>query len=556
MVAVQLQAGQAGQAGEHVRVEGRQLVVVQTQGRQSGQPGEHARGEGPERAVMQFQGLQPAQPGEHARGDGGKGVGSQHHPCQVAQPGQVARPEGGDVAHVQFGAGEQPGRRDRLATTRAHVRDNLVAHRRGAATEVGRMDDDGERQTGDVRPDVAGRPGQGDDRGHGGRRAGQRARAEVEGQSGGKSGERGQRIGQDSVAAGGRRQRQHRNGVEAVILRRHHRPAEIRHDVHLDRHGERQAGGIGDRRVGIRIRDRPGQDDGRDVGRDAAQGRGQGGKAEGQSVGNGGDRGQRIDRGTVAACGYRQGQVWNGLVPEVQLRRHTGIAEIRHEVGPHGHVHGHPRRLEILIRGRPGQDDLHVGGRGAGQGARSGVVGQTGGNVRNGDQGVEQLAMAAGGCRQGQGRDGTVHDVRLRRHRRVKQHCIVVAHRDRDTVCRADAAVAAHGMGDDDGQVRVVPVLPGGDGDHLRAVPVRGGKTPGAGEGDPAAARRHRHRPGRGGIEHDGIGRRLAFRDGEGRGIDAHPGPARRDQSEAGIHANDCIMPVVGVLRLDTVGEP
>ena len=118
--------------------------------------------------------------------------------------------------------------------------------------------------------------------------------------------------------------------------------------------------------------------------------------------------------------------------------------------------------------------DAH-GGRSAGDGAGVTVESEAGGEVGNGPEGIAQGAIATTGGRQGEGGDGDVHGVDLRRHggqAETRRGRIAQGGHHGGDVIGGTATVAGDGMADDDGDEAVVVVAAGGDGDRVRPVPV------------------------------------------------------------------------------------
>ena len=296
--------------------QGRQVGVEQEEPAQLVLPPENRGGQVVEVGMTQTHTIEP-QPGEDVFGQGAEpSVEIQSHGLQT-ESGEVAASERGDVLLLQVQRDDSTqlvcGHR---LTGAAGVTQNRGAHLRGAEADVGRIDRDGERKTVLVAVAFSGRPGIGARRRHGGRRgAGDGACFQCEAQPGGQVAV--ERVGRGSVAADGLRQRQRRDGgVQHIALWRDGH-VKLRRDVGRHRHGKGLDRGIAGRRVGVGIRDGPGQGHGRDPGRGAGQDAPV--RVDGQVVGNGIDGGQGVAQGAVAARRGRQGQGRNDLADHVVL---------------------------------------------------------------------------------------------------------------------------------------------------------------------------------------------------------------------------------------------
>ena len=479
-IAAQIQLPQRPQAVEQIRVQRGKPVVGQAQRRQCLQLVEDSRRQRGEARIGQPQRVQPGQAIEECRRQGGQAiaplaalatqvqdgqrrqlaedvrgqcdqfpVATQIQAGQRVQSAEVAAPEPPEecAGQVEVGDLAQLLRGDRHAVGHTvHRRHNGIAHRRGAGADGRPVHHDGEREAGGVIVEVGDRPGVARHRRQGRRRAGQRARRDIQRQPGGQ-GRPGERITQEKVAACGRRQGQHRRDVHGV---------------------------------------RPGRHRGRDK--------------------------RRLHVGLH--------------------RDHRGHA--RPQVRARGHAVTH-------LRDRPGQRDGRAGHRrDAGQRAGVGIQCQAGGNVAGRQQGIGQgTGVTAGGHRQGQGRHRGVHHIGQGHQRLNEKRPLVVNDRQRDAAGRDHGAVAPHLMGDDANVVDAVRIVARGDGHPLRPMPVRRGKGQGSGEAHLApgrGSRHHRHHVSRGGVQHDGIGGRVALGHGEGGGDQDHPGTGvHRAQPETGV---------------------
>ena len=408
---------------------------------------------------------------------------------------------------------------------------------------------------------IRNRPGQDRGRGSGGR-AGQDTRPGIQAQPGNRPGGA-QGIAQCPVAAdaGGQRQGGHGHagevgaGGDAGCSK----PGGL---ISLHDHGEGQTRFIVGRAVGVRIRHRPGQAHGPLSPWGAgARGNGGGGRAgqgeavQGQPGGNVADGEQGIAECPVAADAGRQHQVGNGEARDIDLRCHRGPAKIRHGVGQHGQNHGLAGRPGLTVPHHPCQRDGRGSrGRRAGQGSRLGVQDQPRGNVTDGEQGIAQgrRGGTARGGRQRQGRNGTTGDVGLLDRRRVEPRRIVVDHARHHAAGR-DAAVAAHGVGDGEGLILVIAVLPGRHGDALCRVPGGGGEGQPPGDANVAVGRgdrRHGDRLGRLVVQPDGIEGGAAFGHDHGGRAEDDAGPGPGDAwPESGVTA-------IGVVGGLIDGEP
>ena len=295
-------------------------------------------------------------------------------------------------------------------------------------------------------------------------------------------------------------------------------------DEHIDPDGEGETGGIAvgvDRDPGIQTRlgDRL-----RSAGDRARTG------IEGQAGGQ--CPGEGIVQFAVAAGGEWQGQGRDGVAGKaIHLAGNHLRTERGDMIGLHTHdqdqgsLVGAPRD-DIRIRDRPGQPGLLDGGaRRAGQGTCVGVDRQPG---RQGAvQGIAEAAIAAGGGRQGQGRNGTPGGVdrQGKPGHAEPRHAIgrlVIGNHDGKTGA-GDLAVATHRMGNGGGVVVGVEVVRRGDGDGPGGVPGHGAEGHGTGDADSVAVRplhrrRQRHRPGRRRRQPGGIDRRAALNHAQGGG--------------------------------------
>ena len=371
---------------------------------------------------------------------------------------------------------------------------DLIAHCRGTATDVGHQDLDGEAETGDVVIVVGGRPRVGALGRQGGGRAGQYARAGVQGQAVGQGA--GQGIGRGTVAADGDRQRQRSDGdVGDVDQAAHHGRTEGRFALLVDdgdTDGQRAGGHdarhhMSDGRRVVRLVPIHSGRDGDRLDRAPVRG------GEGQGTGNG-DRAGGIGHRGHGDVGVRHVGQHHGVGTLLAFIHGEGRGhedDLRRREDRHGKGQGGGvgiGRVGVVIRDGPGQGDGRgLGGGHAGQGAIALGEGQAGGDGAG--QGVRQRRGAAGGFGQGQRRDGGACRIGLVAHhgRAEIRRTVRVLDGEGHVPAGGDGVVAGDGMGDGDRVDVGVTIDEGRDGDGLSHVPGRGGEDQGTGDGDPVS---------------------------------------------------------------------
>ena len=480
-------------------------------------------------------------------GHGGRRSGNRRH-GDIA--GRHGRQHHGIGAHVVLSNGE--GRRGE-----GHAGSGLHGHDEVQHGRVGRLH---------VAIRIGDGIGQRDGRGGGCRRAGQGETVGIEGQPVGDVA--GQGMDQVTVAATGHRQGQRRDApARQVGLVGHRLHAEIRRLLRVV-----NPDGNGDRRgKGVAIADPERKADGGRPGhvvivRQGSDGDTVIGRREvvltgvGQCSGEKGDRTSGTDAHEHRHRQDRPRRQGRGVADRAPFVHNQGggrfIAHgvegggLEEEPG-HGHRYGKGQTAFLIrfIHGDVRQGDRVADGAGcAGQRAVGGGVAQPVGE--DAGQDIAQRAIATGGFRQGQRRDGAVHNVGLRRDHRRAEGRRVVEDRDRQPATIGDVAEAGQPVGNGDGDVGSNGG--GNDGDRLRIVPGRGAEGQGAGDGGRIGGEGRRHGDViRGDTGHDhGVGGRVAFAHGEGRRIKGerkhHAGVGDRDGhvsrggvTEAGDHVGD-----------------
>ena len=519
-VVAQIQGAQLGHPGKEARGDRANLVVAEKHGqnRRPPQPVHESSGQGGQRIVPQVQEGQFVQPGEEVFGQGGKPRVAQKQQVQLEEAGEVATLQSANVPAIQVNPVHpaQVGRGQLRAVVRGHGLHNGITHQRVAATDVGRLHGQGERETGGVAVEVGGDQGVGAHRREC-RRAGYRAGGRRETQPGGQHAL--QRVDQRPVAAGDGRQNQGINGgARRVDTERETRHAETRPAAGLHGHREGQTRLVAGRGVGVGIRDRPGQYRARGDGR--RPGEGARGHRQDQPRGNGGGGGQGIGQGAVPAGRGRQGQRRNRHALDVELGG-EGLRERRGVIHPVV-VHNHDDD-----RGACGH--LAVAADRMGEGG--GVVRGVGVMLREHGDRLEEVP---GGEGKGQGRgDGERGAGDGRRHR----------HRAGGGSVEHDGIGGLGPFGHDMREGGDEDFGPGRHDVQPEAAVVAAGRQPGVEgmRGEPGGTERDRHRRRRGGAEHPAgppAGRdkdgarcptrnRPRHRDGQRCGLrDAHPCPA------------------------------